>query len=59
MLKHIKEWKAAEKLENAVASVIKEGKHVTYDLMPAPDSPNASSTSEMAQAIVAKLKDRG
>ena len=32
MLRHIGELKAAEKLEKAIAAVIKEGKNVTYDL---------------------------
>lgn len=56
MLKHIKEDDAAKKLEDAVASVIAEGKSVTYDLKPAPDDPTAVGTKEMADAIVKKIK---
>ncbi|HBT78302.1 MAG TPA: isocitrate dehydrogenase, partial [Planctomycetaceae bacterium] len=32
MLRHLKENAAADKLENAVAAVIAEGKTVTYDM---------------------------
>jgi isocitrate dehydrogenase (NAD+) len=56
MLKHIKETKAAEKLEKAVAAVIKEGKNVTYDLKPGRDDPTAVGTKEMADAIIEKLR---
>ena len=56
MLRHIGEEKAAAKLENAVAAVIKEGKNVTYDLKPKRDDPSAVGTREMADAIIAKMK---
>jgi isocitrate dehydrogenase (NAD+) len=56
MLRHIKETAAADKLENAVAAVIKEGKRVTYDLKPRRDDPTACSTSEMADAIIEELR---
>ena len=56
MLHHIKEHDAANRLENAVAAVIKEGKDVTYDLKPRRDDPTAASTSKMADAIIARLK---
>src|SRR3989338_6967970 len=56
MLRHIGEEKAADKLEKATAEVIKEGKHVTYDLKPSKDDPTAVGTSQMADAIIAKLK---
>lgn len=52
MLRYIKEEKAADKLEKAVARVIKEGKDVTYDL--SSDNP-AVGTKEMAEAICRKL----
>jgi len=57
MLRHINEMDAADRLENAVASVIKEGKSVTYDLKPNRDDPAAVSTSQMAEAIIKKLKE--
>ncbi len=55
MLHHIGEGASAEKLENAVATVIKEGKHVTYDLKEDRNDPTAVGTKEMTDAIIAKL----
>jgi isocitrate dehydrogenase (NAD+) len=52
MLEHLGEVKAAQRLENAVAAVIKEGKDVTYDMKPRRDDPTAVGTKEMAQAII-------
>jgi isocitrate dehydrogenase (NAD+) len=56
MLRYIKEEAAADNLENAVAAVIKEAKKVTYDLKADRDDPAAATTSEMADAIIKKLK---
>ncbi|MBI4709582.1 MAG: isocitrate/isopropylmalate dehydrogenase family protein [Nitrospirae bacterium] len=56
MLRHLGEAQAAEKLNKAVAGVIREGKSVTYDMKPEPDDPSAATTSEVADAIIAKLK---
>jgi isocitrate dehydrogenase (NAD+) len=55
MLRHIGEEKAAKKLESAVASVIKEGKYVTYDMKPSRDDPTAVGTKEMAEAIADRI----
>ncbi len=55
MLRHLGELDAANKLENAVAAVIAEGKNVTYDLKPNRDDPTAVGTQEMAQAICDKM----
>lgn len=55
MLKHVGEIKAAVRLEEAIAEVIKEGKYVTYDLKPSPDDPTAVTTSRFADAIIEKL----
>lgn len=55
MLEHLKENEAAKRLEAAVAEVIKEGKHVTYDMKRSKDDPSAVGTKEMADAIIAKL----
>ena len=41
MLRHLGETDAADKLENAVANVIAEGKDVTYDMKPNRDDPTA------------------
>ena len=56
MLRHIKETSAADALERAIAGVIEEGRAVTYDLKPRRDDPTAVGTSEVADAIVEKLK---
>ena len=56
MLHHLGEQEAAKRLEVAVASVLREGRFVTYDLKPERDDPTAVGTSEMAQAIVERLK---
>jgi isocitrate dehydrogenase (NAD+) len=55
MLRHLKETDAADRLEGAIADLIKEGKHVTYDMKPSPDDPTAETTSGVADAIIAKL----
>ncbi len=55
MLKHIGESAAAQKLDNALASVIKEGKSVTYDMKPANDNQAAETTSGVADAIISKI----
>jgi len=56
MLRHLKENKKADQLEQATAEVIREGKDVTYDLKPRRDDPTAVGTREMADAIIAKLE---
>lgn len=56
MLRHIKELKAACRLERAVAEVISEGKSVTYDLKKDRNDPTAAGTAEMADAVIKKLK---
>ena len=55
MLDHLGERDAAKRLEEAVASVIAEGKSVTYDLKPTREDPSAVGTSEYADAIIARL----
>jgi len=56
MLRHIDKMTEAEKLENAVAAVIAEGKNVTYDMKPDRNDPTAVGTSQMADAIIEKIK---
>jgi isocitrate dehydrogenase (NAD+) len=56
MLRHLGEVAAADRLEQAVAAVIAEGKHVTYDLKPNRDDPAAVGTQEMAEAICDAIK---
>jgi len=55
LLRHIGEIEAAEAVDRAVATVIAEGKHVTYDLRPDRDRTKAASTTEMTDAIIAEL----
>jgi isocitrate dehydrogenase (NAD+) len=56
LLRHIDEREAGDRLENAIAAVIAEGKDVTYDLKPSRDDPSAVGTSEYADAIIAKME---
>lgn len=56
MLEHIGEREASQRLEKAVADVIREGKDVTYDLKESKDDKTAVGTKEMGQAIIKKLK---
>jgi isocitrate dehydrogenase (NAD+) len=57
MLRYLGEEKAADKLENAVAAVLKEGRSVTYDLKKDRNDPTAVGTSQMADAIIKAMKD--
>lgn len=56
MLRHIGEGDAARRLEDAIASVIREGTALTYDMLPTPDDPTAVGTSDVADAVIEKLK---
>lgn len=57
MLRYLNEKEAADRLEKAVAEVIREGKEVTYDLKPHRDDPTAVGTQEMGDAICRKLSE--
>jgi len=59
MLRYLGEGDAAQKVENAVAKVIAEGRHVTYDFKESPNDPSAVGTREMAEAIVRAMKSSG
>src|ERR1041385_7471862 len=56
MLRHLDERGAADRLEQAIAAVIAEGKSVTYDMKPSRDDPTAVGTSQVADAIIEKLE---
>jgi len=58
MLRYLEEREAADRLEEAIAEVIREGESVTYDMKPSRDDPSAVGTSEVADAIVEKLAVR-
>ncbi len=55
MLRHLEEEEAAKRLEEAIASVIAEGKDVTYDMKERRDDPTAVGTSEVADAIIKQM----
>src|ERR671910_2569043 len=55
MLRHLDEHEAADRLESAIAGVIREGKSVTYEMKPTRDDPTAVGTSEVADAIIEQL----
>ena len=55
MLRHMGERAAAERVENAVATVIREGTMVTYDLREDRDPSKAATTTQMTEAIIAKM----
>ncbi|MEO7803887.1 MAG: isocitrate/isopropylmalate dehydrogenase family protein [Actinomycetota bacterium] len=52
MLRYLDEIAAADRMEAAIASVISQGKNVTYDMKPTRDDPTAVGTSEVADAII-------
>lgn len=56
MLRYLGEREAAQRLERALATTIAEGKYVTYDLKPRPDDPSAVGTSQVADAVIAKMR---
>jgi isocitrate dehydrogenase (NAD+) len=58
MLRHLGEDEAAERVESAIADVIREGASVTYDMKPSREDPTAVGTSEVADAIIEKMGAR-
>jgi isocitrate dehydrogenase (NAD+) len=56
MLRHLDEWEAADRVESAVAEVIRKGDRVTYDLKPQRDDPTAVGTSEFADAVIDEMR---
>jgi isocitrate dehydrogenase (NAD+) len=59
MLRHLNEAQAADRLENAIAAVIAEGKSLTYDMFEDRNDPRAVGTSEVATAIIEKMEWTG
>jgi isocitrate dehydrogenase (NAD+) len=55
MLRHLEEDQAANRLESALADVIREGRSVTYDMKPTRDDPTAVGTSQVADAVIERL----
>jgi isocitrate dehydrogenase (NAD+) len=58
LLEHVGEVDAAKRLDQAVSTVLREGRAVTYDLKPDRNDPTAVGTSQMADAIIAKLQSK-
>jgi isocitrate dehydrogenase (NAD+) len=58
MLRHLGERAAAERVERAVAEAIAAGDRVTYDLRPDRDPSKAAGTSEMADALIERLRSQ-
>ena len=56
MLRHIGEQEAGDRLEAAIADVIREGTSVTYDMKEDRNDPSAVGTSQVADAIIEKLR---
>jgi isocitrate dehydrogenase (NAD+) len=56
-LRHIDEREAADRLEAAIARVIREGTQVTYDMKQNRDDPTSVGTSQVAGAVVAALQE--
>jgi isocitrate dehydrogenase (NAD+) len=56
MLDYLGERGAAERLERAISEVIAEGRYVTYDMKAQRDDPTAVGTSEVADAVIARMQ---
>lgn len=56
MLRYLNEREAADRMERAMSEVIAEGKNVTYDLKPRPDDPTSVGTSQVADAIIERMR---
>jgi isocitrate dehydrogenase (NAD+) len=56
MLRYLEETYAANMLEGAIAETIREGRDVTYDMKADRNDPSAVGTSQVADAVVARLE---
>ncbi|MCX6385243.1 MAG: isocitrate/isopropylmalate dehydrogenase family protein [Solirubrobacterales bacterium] len=55
MLRHLNEREAADRMENAIAEVIRKGDKVTYDLKLTRDDPTAVGTAAFADAVIEEM----
>jgi len=55
MLRYIDEVDAGDRLERAIAEVIRKGEKVTYDLKADRNDPSAVGTSQFADAVIEEL----
>jgi isocitrate dehydrogenase (NAD+) len=63
MLEHVGEFEKARRIREAIATVVREGKIRTYDMMRIPGGANAiregaASTTQMTDAVLAQLELR-
>jgi isocitrate dehydrogenase (NAD+) len=56
MLRHLGETPAADAVEQAIADVIREGRSLTYDMKAQRGDPTAVGTSQVADALVERLR---
>ena len=52
MLRHLGEAEAADRLEGAIAEVVREGRAITYDLKPESRGSDPAGTAEVADAVI-------
>lgn len=57
MLRYLGEKEAADKVENSIAQVIVEGSSLTYDMKPDRNDPTVVGTSQVADAVIKKLRE--
>jgi isocitrate dehydrogenase (NAD+) len=56
MLRHLRENAAADAVDQAIADVIREGRSLTYDMKAQRGDPTAVGTSQVADALVERLR---
>ena len=57
MLRHLGEKETADRVENSIAQVIAEGSSLTYDMKPERNDPTVVGTSQVADAVIQKMKE--
>lgn len=57
MLRHLGEMEAADRVERAFASIVGEGRQVTYDMKHTPGDSSAVGTSQFADAVIARMRE--
>jgi len=57
MLRYLGEKEAADKVENSIAQVVVEGSSLTYDMKPDRNDPTVVGTSQVADAVIKKLRE--
>jgi isocitrate/isopropylmalate dehydrogenase len=57
MLRHIEERDAADRMESAIAGVIRRGEKVTNELKPTRNDPSAVGTSASADAVIEEMNE--